>query len=46
MPRSAKENSIPVDRQFGLVGNLGHQLPKPGSPRQFLVASGHQATTK
>ena len=30
----------------GLVAQLGYQLLKPGSPRQFLVASGYRATTK
>ena len=38
-------NFMPLDVDFGLV-QLGYQLLKPSSPRQFWVAWGYRATPK
>ena len=42
----SKANIIAVDLHFRLAAQLGYQFLDPGSPRQFLVASGYRATTK
>ena len=42
----SKANIIALDLYFGLVAQLGYQFLDPGSPRQFLIASGYRATSK
>ena len=41
-----KANFIHLHLYFGLEAQLGYQLLKPGSLRQFLVVSGWRATAK